>query len=136
MYDISLDQFAILATDIVDSEVSINVGLGFRHTEEGRKIACTINYELYNKEKKLLVMQVTCAFEIQKDDWKKLCKDRIVQIPKSLLEYFAVHTIGTSRGIMFCKTERTVYNRIIIPPINVSAMIEKGLTIKLQDISK
>lgn len=79
-----------------------------------------------------MVLKMTCEFEIQVDDWKTLRNDKEVVIPKDLLEFFAVHTIGTARGVLFCKTENTQFNYIVIPPINVSEMGISDLTVKLE----
>lgn len=74
-------------------------------------------------------LAITCEFEIEENDYKNIHKNEKTVIPKELLEYFAVHTIGTARGILFCKTESTPYNYIIIPPLNVSEMIKDDMVI-------
>lgn len=74
-------------------------------------------------------LAITCEFEIEENDYKNIHKNEKTVIPKELLEYFAVHTIGTARGILFYKTESTPYNYIIIPPLNVSEMIKDDMVI-------
>lgn len=133
MYDISLDQFAILSKNIPNNEVSFDMSLGFKFADFGKKVACTTNYKFHSSGVELMVLQVTCGFEIQPDDWEKLHKNNTIVIPKALLEFFAVHTVGTSRGILFCKTEKTPFSIIIIPPINVSGMVKGDYTINLND---
>ena len=49
-----------------------------------------------------MILAITCEFEIDESDYKKIHKNGKTVIPKELLEYFAVHTIGTARGILFC----------------------------------
>ncbi len=61
---------------------------------------------------------------IHPDDWATFEKEDGLQIPKSVMELLAVHTIGTSRGILFCKTEGTPFNSLMIPPINVAGMMK------------
>ena len=129
MTGIHLDQFAILSEDIKQNDMSFNVAIGFKYAEFGKKVACSINYSLMSQERKLMVLDITCEFEIHEDDWLAMKKDNRIIIPKHILEFFAVHTVGTSRGIMFCKTERTPFANIIIPPINVSEMILSDMTI-------
>lgn len=73
-------------------------------------------------------LAITCEFEIEENDYKNIHKNEKTIIPKELLEYFAVHTIGTARGILFCKTESTPYN-YIIPPLNISEMIKDDMVI-------
>ena len=131
MFGIHLDQFAILCEDCKD-EVGMNVSLNFKYGDEGKKVACVVAFDFTSESEKVMVLKMTCEFEIQVDDWKTLRYDKEVVIPKDLLEFFAVHTIGTARGVLFCKTENTQFNYIVIPPINVSEMGISDLTVKLE----
>lgn len=131
MFGIHLDQFAILCEDCKD-EVGMNVSLNFKYGDEGKKVACVVAFDFTSESEKVMVLKMTCEFEIQVDDWKTLHNDKEVVIPKDLLEFFAVHTIGTARGVLFCKTESTQFNYIVIPPINVSEMGISDLTVKLE----
>ena len=40
-------------------------------------------------------------------------------------------TIGTTRGVLFAKTESTPFSKYIIPTINVAEMIENDATFKI-----
>lgn len=131
MFGIHLDQFAILCEDRKD-EVGMNVSLNFKYGDEGKKVACVVAFDFTSESEKVMVLKMTCEFEIQEDDWKTLHYDKEVVIPKDLLEFFAVHTIGTARGVLFCKTENTQFNNIVIPPINVSEMGITDLIVKLE----
>lgn len=131
MFGIHLDQFAILCEDCKD-EVGMNVSLNFKYGDAGKKVACVVAFDFTSESEKVMVLKMTCEFEIQVDDWKTLHNDKEVVIPKDLLEFFAVHTIGTARGVLFCKTENTQFNYIVIPPINVSEMGISDLTVKLE----
>lgn len=130
MFGIHLDQFAILAQNNKDSEMGMKIELGYKYAEEGKKIACMSNFEFGNQQEKLLILSVTCEFEIPDEDWEKLQQNGKTTISKELLEFFAVHTIGTARGVLFCKTENTTFNNIIIPPINVAELINGDLVIE------
>ena len=129
MFGIHLDQFAILCEDSKD-EIGMNVNLNFKYGDEGKKVACVVAFDFTSESEKVMVLKVTCEFEIQEDDWEIFKKDGQVVIPKDLLEFFAVHTIGTARGVLFCKTENTQFNYVVIPPINVSEMGLKDLIVK------
>ena len=131
MFGIHLDQFAILCEDCKD-EVGMNVSLNFKYGDEGKKVACVVAFDFTSESEKVMVLKMTCEFEIQVADGKTLRNDKEVVIPKDLLEFFAVHTIGTARGVLFCKTENTQFNYIVIPPINVSEMGISDLTVKLE----
>lgn len=130
MSRITVYQFAILA-DSLPEHVSMNMSYRFKYAENGRKVAVEVIFTFLNESVKLMTLQLTCEYEIQEEDYKAFIADKVVTIPKDLLEYFVVHTIGTARGVMHCKTEGTPFNGIIIPPISVSGSIKSDLVIQL-----
>lgn len=130
MFGIHLDQFAILSSNKSDGDLGMKIELSYKYADKGEKIACTADFEFTNQESKIMVLGVTCEFKIHEEDWTKLNKNGKVVIPKELLEYFAVHTVGTARGVLFCKTESTQFNNVIIPPINVADLIKGNLVIR------
>lgn len=129
MSRITVDQFAILADNLPD-QISMNMSYRFKYAENGRKVAVEIIFTFLNKTVKIMTLQLTCEFEINEEDYKTFITNNVVTIPKDLLEYFVVHTIGTARGIMHCKTEGTPFNGIIIPPINVSGTVKNDMVIQ------
>ena len=130
MFGIHLDQFAILADKTPANAMEMKVGVNFKYADEGRKIACSAKFDFVHEQKALMVLAVNCEFEIQEEDFRKLRADKKTIINKNLLEFFTVHTIGTARGILFCKTESTPFNSVIIPPINVSEIIKNDMVIE------
>lgn len=130
MFGIHLEQFAILCEES-RSEIEMKVSLNFKYADKGRKIACVSVFNFLSGTEKVMVLALTCDFEVQEDDWKKCRNGEKVVISRNLLEFFAVHTIGTARGVLFCKTESTKYNHIVIPPVNVSGMGLDDLVIEL-----
>lgn len=130
MFRINLAQFATLVKELPTGELGFNVELSYKYANEGRIIACSTKFDFASKSEKVLVIEVVCEFEIAGDDWTTFSQGDTIVIPKDLLEFFAVHTIGTTRGIMYCKTENTSFNKIIIPPLNVAEMVQENMTIK------
>lgn len=98
------------------------------YSQESRQIACTTSFQFLCDNTLFLTLTNICEFKIQADDWDSLFKKNDLVIPRDLLELLAVHTIGTARGILFCKTEGTPFSSIMIPPINVSRMMEMEQT--------
>lgn len=131
MFGIHTDQFATLVNEMPTEDLGFNVGLSYKYANSGKVIACSTKFTFTSTDEKILIIEVTCDFEISDDSWTALAKDNKVIVPKSLLEFFAVHTIGTTRGIMYCKTENTSFNKLIIPPLNVSDMVQNDLIINV-----
>ena len=134
MFRIQTNQFASFKDNLPDSEdLGFQIGLNFKYADKGQKIACTMMFVLCDNSEKLLILEITCEFEILEEDWKLFCKDNIVTIPKDTLEFFALHTVGTARGILHCKTEGTSFNGVIIPPINVAEIIDQNIVININE---
>ena len=130
MFGIHADQFAILSKSAPLEDLGLGVNINYKYASKGRIISCSTEFNFLNStQEKIMILAITCEFEIDESDYKKINNNDKTVIPKELLEYFAVHTIGTARGILFCKTESTPYNNIIIPPLNVSEMIKDDMVI-------
>lgn len=134
MFRIQTNQFAVFKETLPDSDdLGFQVGLNFKYADNGEKIACTMVFVLCDGDERILILQVVCEFEIFEEDWKQFCKENTITIPKDTLEFFALHTVGTARGILHCKTEGTAFNGVIIPPINVAEIIKDDIVIDIND---
>lgn len=131
MTKINIDQFAILNQEAPISDIDININLRFKYSLEARRIAPNMQFSFKHKESTLVILEVTCEFEIHPDDWKELITSSELCIPKSILEYFVAQTVGPARGIMHCKTEGTSYNGIILPPIDITQLVTDDIRIPL-----
>ena len=107
MLRISTTQFAILAKEAVEQ------------------------YRIQTNVELKMVLQVLCEFGIHPDDVQTLTLDGKVTIPKNIVDYFIAQTVGTARGILHCKTEGTSFNGIIIPPMDVTNIVESDMVIEL-----
>lgn len=125
MKKISVKQFAILAESISSKDINLNTQLGYQYSDEMKLIACEASFSFKVKDELVLLLVVSCEFQIHPDDWNGFIKADGIVLPKELMEILAVHTIGTSRGILFCKTEGTAFAELMLPPINVKKMIEE-----------
>lgn len=123
MTRIAVNQFAILSDDLPQGEKKLSTEISFQYSQETRMIACEVGYKFNAGENPFVVLKIQCEFKIHEEDWGKFVSGKEVSIPKEVLEILAVHTIGTSRGVLFCKTEGTPFNRLMIPPINVARMM-------------
>ena len=121
---ISVSHFAILSESLPQGEMNMLTEISFQYSSESRQIACEAGFRFTHEDNTILVLKVLCEFRIHESDWAGFVRKDGVGIPKSVLEILAVHTVGTSRGILFCKTEGTAFNSLMIPPLNVARMME------------
>lgn len=133
MKRIKVDQFAILGEHVPTGEIGLTINSDFKSSVEGKAVGVGMSFDFVDKQisERFMVMRLFCEFEIIEEDWNNCIKDSMVTIPREALEFFALHTVGTARGIMFCKTESTAFNGVIIPPINVRELVNGDLNIPL-----
>ncbi len=131
MSRISVEQFAILVEEAPQAEIVVDSDVSFGVIPNKQVVAVKFNITFTHEDKKLLVMELHCYFNVRPEDWKKFEKENNVVIPKDLLAHFAMHSVGTARGVLYCKTEGTLYNQFIIPPMNVAERIPEDIVIDL-----
>lgn len=130
MVRINVEQFAILANEVPAGNITIDTNVGVKASVTDRKIALDIQFSFTSIEEKIMVLKQLCEFEIHEEDWTTLQSEGNVTIPKELIEYFVAQAVGTARGILHCKTEGTPFNHLILPPLNVTEMIDQDVVIE------
>ena len=129
MEQIKVEQFAILEDKIPQNEIGFAAELTHGVSKEDNVIAIRLKVSFSANEKLLLVCVVACMFKIEPDSWKEWVTDNKVIIPRGFLAHLAMHTFGTTRGILFMKTEGTPYQQLILPPTNVDALTKEDIII-------
>ena len=74
---------------------------------------------------KLIIIDVSCQFLINPADWEILREPESgrVILPRDLGIHLAMLVVGTLRGILHVKTENTIFNSFIFPPINLLELV-------------
>ena len=130
MDQIKVEQFAILENNIPQDDIDFSAELTHGASKEDKVIAIRLKVSYTSKETLLLVSVVSCMFKIEPESWQEWVKDDKVIVPRGFIAHLAMHTFGTARGILFAKTEGTPYQRLILPPTNVDAMITEDFIIE------
>lgn len=130
MFRISVPQFAILTKKCADN-YEIKTDTELKNTIDGSAVAVLMTFSFFEEEKLAIILQVMCEFQIHPDDLKEMESEGRIVIKKKLLEHFLVHTVGTARGILHCKTEGTSFNNVILPPMDVTQIIKSDMIINL-----
>lgn len=132
---IKVDQFAIMVekqenTDIV---YSIDTAIRFGMVQDAKQLFCQYKTQYRNGDKIDLLIGVSCGFEIEPNSWNGLIEGEILMVPSSFLRYMGVQTIGITRGILYEKTVGTVFDQLILPPVNLEEMITADQQFKMSD---
>ena len=129
MAKINVEQFAILVDKAPNESLSYTVNLGFKGASNAQRIACIFTATFLHNETIILKLVLNCEFDIHSDDWVTIFHENLLRVSKEDLSFFANQTVGTARGIMFCKTEGTDFSNFILPPIDLTKIIDQDLEI-------
>jgi hypothetical protein len=131
--NIQTEQFAILNKNLAaNPELSLNIDINFGLDQQTNRIGCFVNIGYLHQNQLALTIEVKCEFQIEAEAWESFVKPRKkFKIQKRFLQHLAIISVGTTRGILHAKTEKTVYNIYPLPTINVS---EKIITDQVFDL--
>ncbi len=136
LVNIKTKQFAIIEEAYrKNGELSIKVDNGYGLSVEKKQVVVDLSFRFYKKESPFITIEVLCYFEIDKKGWALLQgKGGDIILPKQLLSHLTVLTVGTTRGILHCKTEGTRYNKYILPTINVNLLVEQDVIFTAKEL--
>jgi hypothetical protein len=131
---IKIEQFAVIEENYSSKkEVKLLTQLQFKLNEGDKQIGVFLGFEFLQPKKIFIKLLVSCHFTIQENSWNNFLdktKNKIV-IPKNFLSHITMITTGTSRGVLFAKTENTILSKFIIPTLNVNEMIDSDITFEI-----
>lgn len=123
-------QFALFPENFVNGKgVEINSSFTFGHTPGLESVRCISSFTFLQDDKILLIAEIHTMFDISPEGREQL--KEIKKIPVDFLRYMATIATGTARGIIHAKSEGTVLNSIILPPINLIETIKEDLQLKI-----
>jgi hypothetical protein len=119
-------QFAIFPDKFVNGiSVSVDTKVTFGVRKDLGDIKCVMDIRFRQEDNLLLTSQTQCNFGISPEGATDLREKG--HIPVDFLRHIATITTGTVRGIIHSKTEGTVLNPIVLPPINLVNLIHDDI---------
>lgn len=132
---IQTKEFASFKENYTSESLSLTINLSVGVNNDGHAVALTPSITFLSEDNKpILKISASCEFAIQPDKWKEFITETSIVIPESLLKHLLMITIGTIRGILHAKTENTDLNKILLPTINVSELINKDHVVNFEDM--
>lgn len=121
---IKTEQFALFEENHFDKgKINLETNLSYGLNAGERDFITSIKFTFEMKNKPFITIQVNCNFKIGIESFNNLVDDGKIIIPSWFIAHLAMITVGTSRGILHSKTEATIFNKYILPTINVAQMI-------------
>lgn len=124
---IHTEQFALFEENFLEGiKVNLNAQIQFKLDHKNYMVGTFMGFTFEQEKKPFLKIEVSCHFKLEESTWSNFIDEKKSKttIPKGFLAHLAMITIGTARGVLFAKTEGTLFSTFIIPTLNVSEMIE------------
>ncbi|SIS89734.1 hypothetical protein SAMN05421789_11051 [Kaistella chaponensis] len=133
LLEIETAEFAIIdSVGINPKKIKFTTGLQFGISDANSEIMCNVIIEFFSDEQKLLLkLRTENKFKVMPEDWEAFKNDDGLTIPKGFLAHIAMISVGSSRGILHCKTENTPFNLFVLPLIDVTSMIAEDENFQL-----
>ncbi len=132
LLNIKTEQFAIFEDKYIETEkINLNTNLTFGLNSDDKIFLVTPKYTFEIEKTPFMTVQISCFFKIEDNAWNNFIEDGKIVFPKDFVAHMAMISVGTSRGVLHTKTEGTVFNKYILPTINVAKMIPEDVTFDL-----
>lgn len=131
---IETKQFAIFPDKFINGDiVDINTNYKFNLRSDWSQVRCTSTIQFIQKEQLILVLEIMCYFDIAPEGVEFIKEQNKVSV--DFLRYMATIVVGTARGVIHARTDGTVLNSVVLPPINLVDAIKEDTIINDLSIS-
>jgi hypothetical protein len=122
-----IEQFALFEENYSSKkETELGTELQFKIDVESKQIGIFLGFEFFQGKKIIIKLRTSCHFSIEESAWNSFISENKIIVPKEFLAHLSMITTGTTRGILFTKTESTAFSKFIIPTLNVAEMITQN----------
>lgn len=129
IFRIETKQFAIFPELFENgAALDVNSSYGFSIGLDLSTVKCASRFNYVQNDKTLLILEIFVDFQIADEGISEIKKKGA--IPVDFLRYMATIAVGTARGIIHTKTEGTVLNSIVLPPVNLVETIKEDMRIE------
>ena len=121
-------QFAIFPEKFNNQEdAGVSSAFEYSINTEKTVIRCRSTFHYVQGENVLMVLEMTAIFSIAPEGMEEIQKNG--SIPVDFLRYMGTIVVGAARGVIHTKTEGTVLNAVVLPPINLMEIIKEDLVV-------
>ena len=122
----------LYSDDNPNVEIGINAEFGIKSLEE-YEIVCSPEVSFLQEGRPFIKIKVACYFSVKQEQWKEYISEenQSVIFPKGFTDHLLMIATGALRGVLHAKTEGTVFNKFLLPTINVAVLTEEDVEMKL-----
>lgn len=122
-------QFAIFPEKYNNQEdVGVNSAYEFSIGVDQAVIRCRSTFHYVQRENVLLILEMNAYFAIAPEGIADIRNN--ASVPVDFLRYMGTIVVGVARGVIHSKTEGTVLNAVVLPPINLVEIIKEDLVLE------
>ena len=130
LLDIEDNQFAVFPDNFIDGKNFVATAMiNISTKNEGAELKCESRLELKQEDNIILVSEIVCKYSINKDSWEDI-DDKKKMLPSGFIRHIASLAIGTQRGVILVRTKETPLHKIVLPPVNLTAVVKKDYVIE------
>lgn len=130
---VSIEQYATLFEPQTDAiELNLNIPVKTNYTKHA--LAIGTNIQFLEEGKPFIIAEVFCHYEIDSDSWRILSSNdtKEVVLPKDFVSKLVAISIGTCRGVLCAKTEKTALAKFFVPLVELTPETGYDLAIRIE----
>jgi hypothetical protein len=131
---IRTEQFALIEENFNENEeVNLGSDFEFKLSCKNNQLGVYASFKFEQKGKVFLKIQVSCHFSIRPESWQNFCNNQEIVFPKGFMAHISMLTVGTTRGVLYSKTDGTIFSKFMLPLINVVDLINEDVKFSLPE---
>lgn len=135
---IETTQFAVMEDSYKDDcDISLVVGVPITASDENHQIDASLNIQFKCEEVPFIILEVKLQFDIEPETFNSLYvtkkKKTSIVIPVGLTRHLATLAVGTARGILHEKLNKTKLHDFIIPTIDLTKILDEDIVLDKKD---
>lgn len=124
---IKTEEFATIAEAYDEKKtVEIDIQFDFAINTEVKGLLLIANIKFKSGKNVFIKLRAGCEFRFEPTSFDSFSTGpKEIIVPRKILIHLGVITVGTARGILHCKLEKSNFNQYILPTLDVNKVIEK-----------
>jgi len=116
-------------------KIRLGTEISYGADNEKKLISVFTGFVFESDEKPFIKIEIGCHYEILNEAWSDMynSEKNLLAVPKGFIRHLAVIAVGTTRGVLFAKTENTCYSKYLLPTINLTELIKDDVIFNFQE---
>lgn len=131
---ISTEQFATFPQFYSPQrETQVSSRFYFRANADDKRVGVFFPLEFQQNGIPFVSLEMACHFKLTPQSWKECFNavESTLTLPKHLAQHLAILTVGTARGVLHAKLDRTPFSHFVLPPLDITSMIKGDMHVAI-----